>query len=59
MSTLEKQIYIYQLIVMLMIIYEKGFTVGTINKIEYGQDIFLIDITYVDINSLPEIFTTD
>jgi hypothetical protein len=40
-----------------MIIYEKGFTVESITKIEYGQEVFIVDVKYNDINCIQEVFT--
>ena len=57
MSHLEKQIYIYQLIVMMIQIYDKGFNVSKIDKIEYGQDVFVLYITYTNISCIPELFS--
>jgi hypothetical protein len=39
-----------------MIVYDKGFTIEKIEKIEYGQDIFYLEIKYNDINCVPEEF---
>ena len=57
MSHLEKQIYIYQLIVMMIQIYYKGFNVSKIDKIEYGPDVFVLFITYSNVSCIPEIFS--
>ena len=57
MSNLEKEIYIYQLIVMMIQIYDKGFNVSKIDKIEYGQDVFVLYITYTNISCIPELFS--
>ena len=35
---------------MMIQIYENGFIVSKIDKIDYGQDIFILSITYSDIN---------
>ena len=43
----------------MILIYEKGFTVSKIDKIEYGQDIFVLSVTYSDINCIPELFSVE